>query len=425
MQSKINRPVIAWALYDWASSAFSTTVMAVFFPIFFRKYWSLGSDTVDTTARLGFANSIAGLAVALMAPVIGAIADRGSTKKRFLFLFAYMGTVMTAALFLVDQGDWQLAIFCYVMAVIGFNGSIVFYDSLLSVVSPKDGLDFISCLGFSLGYLGGGLLLAVNVWMTLQPETFGLADAAEAVRVSFLLVGIWWGLFSIPLFLFVKEPGQASGESYLSIIVGGLGQLRDTFREIKRLKPILLFLIAYWLYIDGVDTIVVMAVNYGMSIGFTSNNLIAAILLVQFVGFPAAIGFGYLGGRIGCKNAIYIAIFVYLCMSVWGAFLNNLYEFYILAVCIGLVQGGIQALSRSYYAKLIPQDKTAEYFGFYNMIGKFAAIIGPVLIGGCAVLAKNLGFNDDIASRISLSSISLLFLLGGTFLIFSKGEVKK
>jgi len=419
-----NKPIFGWVMYDWAVSAFSTTVMAGFFPVFFKQFWSHGSDAAVTTARLGVANSLAGLSIALIAPAIGAIADSGSARKKFLFMFAYLGVLMTTSLFLVQQGDWKLAIFCYTIATIGYAGGNIFYDSLLPSITSKKRMDFISSLGFSIGYLGGGVLFAVNVWMALSPATFGLASAEKAVQYSFLSVGIWWGLFSIPIFLFVEEPSQNKKLSYFIIIQDGLKQLIKTFREIKAYKPIFIFLAAYWLYIDGVDTIIVMSINYGMSIGLQSTDLIKALLLVQFVGFPAAIGFGYLAGIIGTKRSIFIAISIYFIMSVLAAFIQSIIEFYILAIFIGLVQGGVQALSRSFYAKIIPKDKSAEYFGFYNMIGKFAAIIGPVLIGGTVLLAKHAGAGDNLASRISISSIGLLFLAGGVLLIFVKEETK-
>ena len=419
-----NKPIFGWVMYDWAVSAFSTTVMAGFFPVFFKQFWSHGSDAAVTTARLGVANSLAGLSIALIAPAIGAIADSGSARKKFLFMFAYLGVLMTTSLFLVQQGDWKLAIFCYTIATIGYAGGNIFYDSLLPSITSKKRMDFISSLGFSIGYLGGGVLFAVNVWMALSPATFGLASVEKAVQYSFLSVGIWWGLFSIPIFLFVEEPSQNKKLSYFIIIQDGLKQLIKTFREIKAYKPIFIFLAAYWLYIDGVDTIIVMSINYGMSIGLQSTDLIKALLLVQFVGFPAAIGFGYLAGIIGTKRSIFIAISIYFIMSVLAAFIQSIIEFYILAIFIGLVQGGVQALSRSFYAKIIPKDKSAEYFGFYNMIGKFAAIIGPVLIGGTVLLAKHAGAGDNLASRISISSIGLLFLAGGVLLIFVKEETK-
>jgi UMF1 family MFS transporter len=390
------KSVISWSLYDWANSAFATTVMAGFFPIFFNRYWSIGVDTTVSTARLGLANSIVGITVALLAPFLGAIADKGTAKKKFLMFFAYMGVVMTCGLYMVSEGNWILAFMLYAFAAIGFSGGNIFYDALITGVASDKKMDFVSGLGYALGYLGGGVLLAVNVWMTLSPETFGLADSGEAVKFSFLTVGLWWGVFSI--------------------------QLRETFREIRHMKTIFLFLVAYWLYIDGVDTIVRMAVDYGISIGFDDNDLIKALLITQFVGFPSAIAFGYLGGKIGARRGIFIAIAVYLIVCIWGTFIQNKNEFYMLAIIIGLVQGGIQALSRSFYTTIIPVDKSAEYFGFYNMLGKFAVVIGPILMGGAGLLVRSMGYGSDFASRASIASVALLFLSGGILFYFVNAE---
>jgi UMF1 family MFS transporter len=416
------KAIFGWSMYDWANSAFATTVMAGFFPVFFKQYWSAGVDATVSTGRLGLANSIAGVLVAMAAPLLGAIADRGSSRKGFLLVFAALGVVMTSSLTLVSQGNWGAAAFLFVCATIGFSGSNIFYDALLTVVSPKDRMDQISALGFSLGYLGGGVLFAFNVWATLRPETFGFADAGSAVRFSFLTVGVWWAVFSLPLAFLVKEPPGKSREAGGGMIKGGVRQLISTFREIRHLKTIALFLAAYWLYIDGVDTVVRMAVDYGISIGFESNDLILALLITQFVGFPSAIAFGYLGSKIGAKPAILMAIVVYLGISIRGAFISEPYEFYIMAVVIGLVQGGVQALSRSFYARIIPENKSAEYFGFYNMLGKFAAVIGPVLMGGTGLLVRSLGYSSDFASRVSITSLSILFLAGGTLLFFVDEE---
>ena len=412
-------------MYDWANSAFATSVMAGFFPIFFKQYWSVGADPVVSTARLGLANSIAGIVVALLAPILGAIADKGNSKKRFLIYFSYLGVAMTAALSLVSKGNWPLAAGLFVCATIGFSGGNIFYDAFITTVAPKNREDFISALGFSLGYLGGGLLFAFNVWMTLSPTTFGFADTDEAVRFSFLLVGIWWAVFTIPLLLFVSEPEGDDTASDVNMITAGFHQLRDTFHEIRHLKTISLFLIAYWLYIDGVDTIIRMAVDYGMSIGLATTDLLQALLITQFVGFPAAIGFGYLGGKIGAQRAILMVIIIYFFVSIWAAFLDTQREFYTLAVIIGLTLGGIQALSRSLYARIIPSDKSAEYFGFYNMLGKFAAVIGPVLMGGVGLLVRDLGYSSDLASRASIASISILFIAGGILFSFVDEEKGK
>lgn len=408
MKQLLSRPVVSWAFYDWANSAFATTIMAGFFPIFFKQYWSAGADVTVSTFRLGLANSIASLTIAILAPLLGAIADTSARKKSFLGLFACLGILMTAGLFLVEQGNWQFAVLLYVGASLGFLGGNIFYDSLIHSVSDEQNLDRVSALGFALGYLGGGLLFAVNVAFTLKPEWFGLADAAEAVRWSFVTVAVWWALFAIPLFRYVKEPPASVAVSGLTAIRGGFRQLRQTFSQIRRMRVIALFLGAYWLYIDGVDTIVVMAVDYGMSLGFAPESLIVALLITQFVGFPAALVFGQIGARHGPKTGIYIALAVYLVVTVWGAYLHSETQFYVLAAVLGLVQGGIQSLSRSLYARIIPPDQSAEFFGFYGLLGKFAAIIGPALVG---VVSYSSG-----SPRIAILSIAILFIIGGLLL---------
>ena len=424
-----------WAMYDWANSAFSTTVMAGFFPIFFKKYWSIGTDINESTAMLGFGNSLASLLIALMAPILGAIADHGSIKKKFLIFFAYLGVLMTAGLYLVEKGDWMMAIFVYVMGVIGFSGSNIFYDSLLPSVADESKVDSVSSLGFAMGYLGGGVLFLLNVVMTLQPAMFGLADAGEAVRWSFVSVAFWWGGFTFITIAWVPEPEPETGKkpSQGSSIAAGFKQLYRTFQEIRHLKTVLLFLLAYWFYIDGVDTIIKMAVDYGMSIGFESNDLIIALLIVQFVGFPAALVFGRLGEKWGARPSIFLAIGVYIAVTIWGTMMREKYEFYVLAIVIGLVQGGIQALSRSYYSRLIPKNQAAEYFGIYNMLGKFAAIIGPALMAVVGLLMRDLLMPESPtpeqivavgqeAARWSIASIIILFVIGGALFFFVDEE---
>ena len=426
-----NRKAIwGWALYDWANSAFATTVMAGFFPIFFKQFWSAGADINVSTAQLGFGNSIASLIVALMAPILGAIADKGSAKKKFLIFFAYLGVLMTAALFVVQKGQWVWAIFIYAMGIIGFSGANVFYDSLLPGIVGEEKIDYVSGLGFSMGYLGGGLLFLINVLMTLMPQKFGLPDAAAAVRVSFLSVALWWGLFTFFTIFWVPEKKDApTDKSAHNIVIAGFEQFAGTFKKIRHLKVVFLFLLAYWFYIDGVDTIIRMAVDYGLSIGFESSDLIVALLIVQFVGFPAALVFGKLGERWSVRKSIYLAIAIYLGVTVWGTMMTQKMEFYILAVVIGLVQGGIQALSRSYYSRLIPKNKVAEYYGFYNMLGKFAVIFGPLLMGLSGLIAKRLLMPPaptpeqaiavgQLASRWGIASISILFIAGAVLFYF-------
>jgi len=413
------RAVFGWAMYDWANSAFATAVMAGFFPIFFKQFWSAGVDASVSTARLGVANSVAGVAVALSAPLLGAIADKGGVRKRFLLFFAYMGAVMTASLYIVSQGHWPWAVALYVLATVGFSGGNIFYDALLTEVASEEKMHFVSALGFSLGYLGGGLLFALDVGMVLSPGTFGFADATEALRFAFLSVGVWWVVFSLPLLLFVRE-GRAVGEPGVKMVRAGIAQLVETFREARSLKTLFLFLLAYWLYIDGVNTVVRMAVDYGLSLGFRFQDMILALLITQFVGFPSTIGFGYFGEKVGAKGAILFAIGVYLVLSLWGAFIRSKWEFYLVALVIGLVQGGLQALSRSYYARLIPLDKSAEYFGFYNMVGKFAAVLGPAMVGAVALLVRSMGFSSQVASRASIAFLSLFFIVGGALFALVK-----
>ena len=428
--NKDKKAVWGWVMYDWANSAYVTTVMAGFFPVFFTEYWSHGADVTMTTARLGFANSIASLIVALMAPVLGAVADTGSARKKFMLIFAYLGVLMSIGLFMVQKGQWAMAIFVYAMGIIGFSGANVFYDSLLPSVADEDKIDYVSSLGFSMGYLGGGLLFLVNVLMTLMPQKFGLPDAAAAVKVSFLSVAVWWGLFTIFTIAWVKEAKAASATGVgESVFKAGFEQLIGTFRKLRHMKVVMLFLVAYWFYIDGVDTIIRMAVNYGLSLGFESSDLIVALLIVQFVGFPAALVYGKLGQKWGVRKAIYLGIAVYMAVTVYGTMMTQKFEFYILAVVIGLVQGGIQALSRSYYSRLIPKNKAAEFYGFYNMLGKFAVIMGPALMGIVGLVVKRMLMPPSpspeqitavgqLAARWGIGSILILFFIGAVLFYF-------
>jgi MFS transporter, UMF1 family len=402
------RPVLAWAFYDWANSAFATTVMAGFFPVFFKQYWNAGVIATESTFRLGVMNGLASLAVALLAPVIGSIADRSGARVRMLMMLTVLGAAATAGLALVGQGQWVLAVALYLLASLGFWGGIVFNDSLLLHVAEPDEFDLVSGFGYALGYLGGGLLFAVNVLMTLQPEWFGLADASAAVRVSFVMVGAWWLVFALPCFFLVKERPQEKVVGARLAVRQGFSELRATLAEVRRYKPVLWFLAAYWLYIDGVNTVIKMAVDYGLSLGFEASSLIAALLLTQFVAFPAALAFGWLGRRIGPRKGIFIALAVYAGATCYAYFIQSARDFYVLAVIIGLVQGGVQSLSRSYYGRLVPEGKSSEFFGFYNMMGKFAAVLGPLLTG---IVARVTG-----DSRLSILSILVLFVAGAALL---------
>ena len=398
----------SWALYDWANSAFATTVMAGFFPVFFKSYWATGMPATESTLRLGTANAVASLLAVLLAPVLGVIADRSGRKKGLLLMLAMLGVLMSGGLFLVGEGYWLVAAGLYVLGVVGFSGSIVTYDAMLLDVAGKAELERVSALGFALGYLGGGLLFAINVLMVLYPEAFGLADKSEAVRVAFLTVAIWWAVFSLPVLLFVDEVPHPQARSFSRGMRHAWQEFSATWRMLRQLPMAFTFLIAYWCYIDGVDTIVRMAVDYGLSLGFAADSLLTALLLTQFVGFPAALLFGRIGDRIGAKRAIWLALIVYVIVVFWAWRMTASWEFYGLAVVIGLVQGGIQAMSRALYARLIPAEHAGRLFGLYNMMGKFAAVVGPLLVGWFAVWSGD--------ARTGILSVLLLFLAGAWLL---------
>ena len=403
------RDTVSWALYDWANSAFATTVLAGFFPVFFQQYWSTGVDPTVSTSRLGFANGVAGLIVAVLAPVLGAIADRSAGRKRQLVGWTLFGVIGTAALGFIGSGEWWWAAACFMMGCIGFNAGNIFYDSLLLDVAEERDLDRVSAFGYSMGYLGGGLLFSLNVLMTLKPHWFGLDGAAEAVQWSFLSVAVWWFVFMLPLARNVRERAVEGPSVSLYVAArDGLRSLGGTIRQVARYRDISLFLLAYWLYIDGVHTIYTMAVDYGVALGLPSSSLLAALLLTQFVAFPSALALGALGNRIGAKHGILLCIAVYLAATVYGYFLDSVPEFFALAVVVGLVQGGVQSLSRSFFGRLVPEGKAGEFFGFYNMMGKFGSFVGPLLIGTVALLTGN--------SRLSIASLVVLFLLGGVLL---------
>ena len=394
--------VISWALYDWANSAFATTVMAGFFPLFFKSFWAADLSPVESTAVIGTTNSLAGLFIMLLAPILGAYSDLGKLKKKFLAFFALLGVLSTGYLYFIPQGDWVIAASLYALAVIGFSGGNIFYDSLIASVSKQDQRNKVSSLGFSLGYLGGGLLFVINVLMYLNPAWFGLSSQSEAILWSFVSVAVWWAVFSLPLFMSVEEKSNAEiSKGLFETITEAFKAVASTLREIKKHKRVAIFLIAYWLYIDGVDTIVRMAVAYGSDIGLDASSMITALLLTQFVGFPATLVFGIYADKIGFKKILTIGISIYILVTFYAYYMSTALEFYILAGTVGLVQGGVQAISRSFFSTIIPVNKEAQFFGFYNLVGKSAVFLGPVLVSWVALIFGNPRFGI----------LSLLFLL--------------
>ncbi|HEX2955427.1 MAG TPA: MFS transporter [Chitinispirillaceae bacterium] len=414
-----NKAVFGWVLYDWANSAFILTVVAGFFPVFFKSYWCAGIEPTVSTARLGTANAIAGIIVAVISPFIGALADARRTKKRFLAPFVLLGVICTIFLFFQPQGAWLPALLYFTIASVGFNSANLLYDSLLIDVADKDRMDWVSSMGYSVGYLGCGILFVFNVWMVMHPVNFGL-DKTGAVKMSFLVAALWWIVFSVPLFSFVKERFVAIKKGIGETIQGALAGLKETSAKVVKTPGIVLFLLAYWLYIDGVNTFVLMSVDFGMSINISADGLMIALIIVQFVAFPAALLFGYLARKVGAFVMIIVGILIYILVSGVGSLvLQNQTQFIILAAITGLAQGGIQALSRSYFGKIVPPEHAAEYFGFYNVVGRFAVIIGPPTVGFVAYFTRKAGVPSVIASRIGMSSIALLFLAGLILLVFS------
>ena len=401
----INREVLSWAFYDWANSAFATTVMAGFFPIFFKSFWAEDLTGPESSAWLGTANSVSGLVIVCIAPFLGALADITNKKKLFLGLFAFLGIITTGSLFFIAQGMWVTAMIIYIFACIGFSGGNVFYDSLLINVSSNQNRNRVSALGYSLGYLGGGFLFVLNVAMYQSPEFFGLKSITEAVLFSFLSVSVWWGVFSIPIFRFVNEDPINKAEIKVSnLFIQSLQRVISTFKDIRQYKTLSLFLLAYWFYMDGVDTIVRMALAYGADIGLDASDMILALIITQFVGFPATILYGILGDKLGLKLMLSVGIIGYIFVTIFSIFITNISGFYFLATIIGLFQGGVQSISRTIFSKLIPPEKATEFFGFYNLVGKSAVVFGPILVGWIAYIFDNPDYG--------ILSLLLLFIPG-------------
>lgn len=391
--------------------------MAGFFPLFFKEYWSANLSASESTYLLGMGNSAAGLLSAVLAPFLGAIADLGFGKKKFLGIFTTIGIGFTVLLYFVPQGASHNAIIIYAIASFAYVASTNFYDALLVDVAPPERMDMVSSLGYSLGYIGGGLLFLFNVLMYLYPEKFGLSNGAEAIKLAFVSVGLWWLIFSLPLFTWTKEiflpPTQVT---MWQASRSGWSMLRKTWQELRMNRNLVLFILAYLFYIDGVNTIIKMAVDYGMALGFSAQNLIVALLLVQFIGFPSALGFGYLAQYLSRKRAIYLCLWTYGLITVMAFFMTASWQFYVLAGAIGLVQGGIQALSRSFFAQMIPPEKAGEYFGFFNLIGKFSAVLGPALMGLMSLWTQS--------PRHSILVLLVLFVSGGVILYQVPAEPK-
>lgn len=418
MSSSDRKKIVSWAMYDWANSSYSTTVMAGFFPIFFQKYWSQGADATVTTAKLGTALGLSGLATALICPSLGAIADLKGSKKFFTGFFMIVAVLCCVWMAFIPSGEWFQALFAYGLSMTAFAASAVFYDALLPSIASGHRMDYASSLGYALGYLGGGVLFALNVLLLVKPDWFGLPDGADgktiAVKIGFASVAVWWVLFSLPLFRNVPEPHPpVTKDTVFALTLRSFSSLAKTFSHLREQPNLLMFMVAYWLYIDGVYTVMTMAVDFGAALGLDSSHLMAALLLVQFVGFPATFVFGLFTERTGCRVPILFCIGAYAIAVILATRMETALHFYMLALLVGLVQGGVQSLSRSLFGHMVPKDRSGEFYGFFNLVGKFASILGPFVVAATVTITGD--------SRRGLTGLIILFGVGG-FLLWKVKE---
>jgi UMF1 family MFS transporter len=404
-----NKTVYSWALYDWANSAYATTVIAAVLPTYYGKVAAAELAPNIASSYWAYSTTIAMVLLVFMAPILGAIADYKRSKLKFLFGFVVMGVIFTGLLYFVREGDWLLASLFYILSRAGWSGANVFYDSFLPHIAQKNEIDQVSTLGYALGYLGGALLLALNLAMILSPDTFGLPNSEMGTRLALLSVACWWALFSIPLFKNISEPAIDSVpvEKKNTFLIA-FQRLSKTFKEMRNYRQAFLFLIAFWFYNDGIGTIMVMAVIFGTEIGIGQDHLIGAILAVQLIGIPFTILFGKLAAKTNVKQAIYLGLLVYTFISIGGYFMQSALHFWILAIVVGMVQGGTQALSRSVFGQMTPKKKSAEFFGFFDVSQKFSGILGPLVFGLIGQLTGS--------SRLSIFAL-VIFFLGGMYIL--------
>jgi UMF1 family MFS transporter len=406
-QQSHKRAITAWTMYDWANSAFATTIMAAVLPVYYTSVATAGLASNIATAYWGYTSSISALIAAIISPILGAVADFSGAKKKFLTVFMLLGVTGTALLYFIQSGDWLLASLFFTFGNIGFAGSLVYYDALLPHVADPDEIDQVSSRGYAMGYIGGGLLLAVNLVMIMVvPELVPGIDAGLMTRLSFVTVAVWWAVFTLPLLLHVKEPARRihPGEENFRPVQASFKRLGQTFKEIRQYRDLAMALLAFWVYANGIGTIIVMATAYGNELGFSQTTLIGTLLMVQFLAAPFAFLFGKLASKMGTKKAIYLSLTIYTLIAIAGYFLYHEWQFWVLGAAVATVQGGSQALSRSLIGRLMPKSKSAEFYGFFSVSEKFASIIGPALFG---VVSTIMG-----ESRLSIVSLIIFFAFG-------------
>ena len=401
------KEIKSWIAYDAGNSAFATTVIAAFFPLFFSSYWAGNIDEITSAKYFTAGLTIMNLVILIGMPIIGAITDVKNLTKTFFSVFSFLGALLVISFAFVSENEWLFALILYGIALFCFSAAIVLYDKILIYISSSHNISKVSGFGYSVGYLGGGTLFVINAFMVMNPSFFGLENSAAAIKLSFGTVGIWWIIFTLPLFINYEQPKIQEGK-----IIDAFKQIYKTFIDITNQKNIVLFLIAFFLYIDGVHTVMSLAAIFANSIGIGQESIILALILVQFVAAPATFIWSYVSTRYGDKMVIYMSILIYIGVIFYSMGLDNAYEFYFMAGLIGSVQGGIQASSRSLFAKIIPEDKSGEFFGFYNTFGRAGSVIGPLLVNVFLVAFNNI--------RIALIPLIVLFILGALFLKFVK-----
>ncbi|MFT5064336.1 MAG: UMF1 family MFS transporter [Gammaproteobacteria bacterium] len=399
------RKDIAWSLYDWANSAFATSIMVGLFPVFFKQYWAKDLALEESTFWLGAISAGYAAIVAVTAPFLGAIADNRNSRKSFLFAMMLLGSVASLMLAFIGPGAWPLAGAVFALGGVGFALGNVFYDSLLTEVATPATVDKVSSQGFAMGYLGGGMLFIFHIILLSKPELIGVTEKTTVVKLAFASVGLWWFVFALPLFFKVPETKRPTEESR-----GSIAMLKATVKDIASRKPVWMFLVAYFLFIDGVNTISKMAVDFGINLGFGTDKLMASLVVVQLVAFPATFAGGYLAGRFGAKRCLLAAIGIYMAVVLYAFSLKAEWQFFVMAGMIGCAIGVVPALSRAVFTQMIPPGKAAEYFGLYGIFGRFAAIFGPLLLGWITVTFNN--------PRLGILSVGILLVAGAVVLWF-------
>lgn len=423
---KKKQAIFAWCMYDWANSAFATSILAAVLPVYFESLVPGGGValrcwefcfTISASALWAYAVSFSALLAALSAPILGALADFSSSKKKFLFGFTYVGAAFTSLLYFVQEGNWWLCLCLFVCANAAFAGSMPFYNAFLPELAPEKEIDWVSGKGYAFGYVGGGLLLAFHVLVISYHEVFAIPDKSMSIRISFASVGGWWGLFAIPLFLWVPEIKRLRNKRRdFSYLTYGFVRFFSTLRSFPKYRDLLWFLAAFLVYNDGIQTVIAMAAIFGKTaLGLDTGTLIGTLLVAQIVGLPGALLFAKLAQHIKSKPTIMITLLLWIVIVTYAYFLGSALEFWILGALVGLILGGSQAISRSLYGQLIPRARPAEFYGFFTISGKFASIFGPLVFGLVTDLSEN--------PRNAIVSVALFFVVG--IIMLSRVDVER